>query len=100
MSILCFFYILFIMAQKKASLIIISEAFFIVIGETVLLGTNLFNQAVGFAPAFHHVQHVADIYADAAGQLLVEEDIRRKAVPVAIKGQADELALAVEHRRT
>ena len=75
MSILCFFYILFIMAQKKASLIIISEAFFIVIGETALLCADFLNQAVGFAPAFHHIQHVADINADAAGQLLVEEDV-------------------------
>ena len=40
-----------------------------------LLGTDLFDQTIGFAPALHHVEHIADINTDAACQLLVEEDI-------------------------
>lgn len=62
-----------------------------------LLGSNLFDKAVGFAPGLHHVEHVADVDTNAASQLLVEEDVRAQAVPVAIKGQTDEFALAIEH---
>ena len=40
-----------------------------------LLGANLFNQTVGFAPGLHHVEHVADVDTYAASQLLVEENV-------------------------
>ena len=49
------------------------------------------------APAIHHEEDVADVDADAAGQLRVEEDVAGERVPVAVEGQANEAVLAVEH---
>ena len=40
-----------------------------------LLGSNLFDKTVGFAPGLHHVEHVADVDTNTASQLLVEENI-------------------------
>ena len=50
------------------------------------------------SPLIHQVEHVANIYTDAASQTLVEVDVRAEAVPVAIEGKTNQLALAVEHR--
>ena len=51
------------------------------------------------SPLVHHEEHEADIDADAACQLLVEEDVAREAVPVAVEGESDEFTLTVEHGR-
>ena len=52
------------------------------------------------SPLIHQVEHIANIHADAASQALVEVDVRAEAVPVAIEGKTNQLALAVEHRAT
>ena len=36
---------------------------------------NLVDEAVGMAPLVHHKENVADVDANAAGQLRVEEDV-------------------------
>ena len=52
------------------------------------------------SPLIHQVEHIANIHTDAASQTLVEVDVRAEAVPVAIEGKTNQLALAVEHRAT
>ena len=52
------------------------------------------------SPLVHQVEHVADVYTDAAGQALVEVDVRAEAIPVAVEGKTYQFALAVEHRAT
>ncbi len=51
------------------------------------------------SPAVHHEQHVANVNANAAGELRVEEDVAGERVPVAVEGQSDETVLSVEHGR-
>ena len=41
------------------------------------------------APLVHHEEHVAYVYADAAGEVLLEVDVAREAVPVAVEGQSE-----------
>ena len=53
-----------------------------------------------FSPFLHEPQHEADIDADASRDRAVEADVGREGIPVAVEGQADELALAVKHRAT
>ena len=64
----------------------------------LLLGVDFLQEAIGVSPLVHQVEHVADVYTDAAGQALVEVDVRAEAVPVAVEGKTYQLALAVEHR--
>ena len=52
------------------------------------------------SPLIHQVEHIADVHTNAASQTLVEVDVRAEAVPVAIEGKTNQLALAVEHRAT
>ena len=52
------------------------------------------------SPLIHQVEHIADVHTNAASQALVEVDVRAEAVPVAIEGKTNQLALAVEHRAT
>ena len=64
----------------------------------LLLGVDFLQEAIGVSPLVHQVEHIADVYTDAAGQALVEVDVRAEAVPVAVEGKTNQLALAVEHR--
>ena len=61
------------------------------------LEAQLADEAVGLAPAVDEVEHEAYVHADAALQVGVEGDVARHGLPVAVEGQSDELALAVEH---
>ncbi len=63
-----------------------------------LLHSQFLQQSLGVAPAVHHVDHVADVYADGAGQHAVEEDIRGQGVPVAVECEANQSALTIEER--
>ena len=67
--------------------------------NTWLLCVDFLEQSVGMSPAVHHEEDEADVDADAACQLLVEEDVAGKAVPVAVECQSYQFTLAVEHRR-
>ena len=64
----------------------------------LLLGVDFLQEAIGVSPLVHQVEHVADVYTDAAGQALVEVDVRAEAIPVAVEGKTYQFALAVEHR--
>ena len=64
--------------------------------ESELFGINLFNQSVCMSPTVHHEQHVADIDIDGTCQLTVEEDVAGQWVPVAVEGQTQQFALAIE----
>ena len=64
----------------------------------LLLGVDFLQEAIGVSPLVHQVEHVAHIDTDAACKLAVEVDVRSQAIPVAIEGETDELALAVEDR--
>ena len=55
---------------------------------------------VGMPPFINHVEHVTNVYTNASCQSFVEVDVATEAVPVAVKGQSDELTFAVEDRRT
>ena len=48
------------------------------------------------SPFVHEVDHVAHVYADAAGELRVEPDVARERIRVAVEGETYELALSVE----
>ena len=61
-----------------------------------LFNSHFLEQAVGVSPFVHEVDHVAHVYADAAGELRVEPDVARERIPVAVEGETYELALAVE----
>ena len=50
-------------------------------------------------PLIHHKEHVTDVYADAASKERIEKNVARKTIPVAIEGQTDKSALAIEHGR-
>ena len=50
-------------------------------------------------PAVHHEEDEAYVDIDGACQITVEEDIAGQRVPVAIEGQTDEFALAIEDGR-
>ena len=61
-----------------------------------LFNSHFLEQAVGVSPFVHEVDHVAHVYADAAGELRVEPDVARERIPVAVEGETYELSLAVE----
>ena len=61
---------------------------------------NLLDESVGMSPLVHQVEHVSDINTDTACEFVVEEDIARQTIPVAVECKSDEFALSVEYRRT
>ncbi len=50
------------------------------------------------SPLIHDIENIADIYTNATGQILVKPDVTGKAVPVAIKCQADQFTFTIEYR--
>ena len=58
---------------------------------------NFVDEVVCVAPAVDEPKDIADIDTDAAGEVAVEADVAGKGIPVAVEGEADEFALAVEH---
>ena len=62
--------------------------------------TELFeflDKVLGLTPLVYHKKYKADIDTYATLQRAVETDIARHRLPVAIEGQAYQLALAIEH---
>ena len=51
------------------------------------------------SPFIHHEEHVTNVYTDATSQMRVEKDVARQAIPVAIEGQTNKFAFAIEHGR-
>ena len=61
------------------------------------LQPKLLYQIAGMPPAVDDKEHETDIHTYTALQGRVEADVARHGIPVAVKGQADELTAPVEH---
>ena len=59
---------------------------------------ELLDKVLGLTPLVYHKKYKADIDTYATLQRAVETDIARHRLPVAIEGQTNQLALAIEHR--
>jgi hypothetical protein len=59
---------------------------------------HLVHQVAGTGELVDGPQHVTDVHADGALQLGLEGDVAAHGLPVAIEGDADEFAVAVDHR--
>src|SRR5690606_20296473 len=62
--------------------------------------THLLEQLRGRVNLLHDPAHVADVDRDHAGHLRVEHPVGADRLPVAVEGQAHELAAGIQHRRT
>ena len=66
-------------------------------GLAPLLQPQLAYDIVSMPPAINDVEHVTDIDPYTTLQVIIETDVPRHGIPVAVEGQTDEFAAPVEH---
>ena len=66
----------------------------------LFLDCHFVNEVFAVAELFEDEQHVADVKSDATLKVVIEIDVTTQRLPVSVESATDEVALAIDDRRT